>query len=44
MLGGGEGEALGTQAGYELWDELGFYIGFASTWEAILAQQGTTDE
>ena len=44
LLGREEGKTLGVQAGYELWDELGFYIGFATTWEAILTQQNNTEE
>ncbi|KAH6911045.1 hypothetical protein BKA70DRAFT_1370809 [Coprinopsis sp. MPI-PUGE-AT-0042] len=30
-----EGRALGREKGYEMWEELGFYEGFAVTWGAI---------
>ncbi|KAF8578616.1 DUF1715-domain-containing protein [Ramaria rubella] len=29
-----EGRALGQGKGYELWEEIGFYEGFAKVWEA----------
>ena len=38
-----EGRALGREKGYEMWEELGYYEGFASTWKAYLAAQGTED-
>jgi hypothetical protein len=31
-----EGRALGTQKGYELWEELGFYEGFALCWRDLI--------
>lgn len=30
-----EGRALGREKGYELWEEIGFYEGFAKFWEAV---------
>ena len=30
-----EGRALGREKGYEMWEELGFYEGFALAWQAI---------
>ncbi|KAJ3545284.1 hypothetical protein NMY22_g2502 [Coprinellus aureogranulatus] len=38
-----EGRALGREKGYEMWEELGYYEGFAGTWKAFLALQGTED-
>ncbi|KAG8990341.1 hypothetical protein FRB94_011432 [Tulasnella sp. JGI-2019a] len=31
-----EGRALGREKGYEIWEEVGFYQGFALFWSAIL--------
>ncbi|KAH6896144.1 hypothetical protein BKA70DRAFT_1032169, partial [Coprinopsis sp. MPI-PUGE-AT-0042] len=39
-----EGRALGREKGYEMWEELGFYEGFAVTWGAVLSKLGTADE
>jgi Essential protein Yae1, N terminal len=39
-----EGRALGREKGYEMWEELGFYEGFAVTWGAILVKLGKADE
>lgn len=39
-----EGRALGKEKGFEMWEEVGFYEGFARMWQVALAQQGSTDE
>ena len=39
-----EGRALGREKGFEIWEELGFYEGFAKTWMAVLVKQGRSDE
>lgn len=39
-----EGRALGREKGFEMWEEIGFYEGFALTWMAILRQQSKEDE
>jgi hypothetical protein len=39
-----EGRALGREKGYEMWEELGFYEGFASTWRSFLQQHGSADD
>ncbi|KAF8167201.1 hypothetical protein B0H34DRAFT_680787 [Crassisporium funariophilum] len=39
-----EGRALGREQGFEMWEELGFYEGFALTWRAILAKQSREDD
>jgi len=39
-----EGRALGREKGFEMWEELGFYEGFALLWRAVLSQRGTTDD
>ena len=39
-----EGRALGREKGFEMWEEIGFYEGFALTWRAILRQQSKEDE
>ena len=39
-----EGRALGREKGFEIWEEIGFYEGFALTWMAILRQQSKEDE
>ncbi|KAF9528106.1 hypothetical protein CPB83DRAFT_854888 [Crepidotus variabilis] len=31
-----EGRALGREKGFEMWEELGFYEGFAKTWRSML--------
>ncbi|KAF6754231.1 hypothetical protein DFP72DRAFT_379913 [Ephemerocybe angulata] len=38
-----EGRELGREKGYEMWEELGYYEGFAGTWRAMLALQGNMD-
>lgn len=38
-----EGRALGREKGFEMWEELGFYEGFAKTWRAIYVKQGKDD-
>ncbi|KAM5545725.1 hypothetical protein V8D89_000763 [Ganoderma adspersum] len=38
-----EGRALGREKGFEMWEELGFYEGFARMWGALLRAQGTDD-
>ncbi|KAG7451872.1 DUF1715-domain-containing protein [Guyanagaster necrorhizus] len=38
-----EGRALGREKGFEMWEELGFYEGFAKTWRAIYVKQGKED-
>lgn len=39
-----EGRALGREKGFEIWEEIGFYEGFALTWQAIYARQPGTDQ
>ncbi|KAG6819470.1 hypothetical protein H0H93_011510, partial [Arthromyces matolae] len=39
-----EGRALGRAKGFEVWEELGFYEGFAHMWKAIFEKQGRNDE
>ncbi|KAL1742027.1 copper amine oxidase [Schizophyllum fasciatum] len=39
-----EGRALGREKGFEMWEELGFYEGFALMWQAIYVRQGRTDD
>ncbi|KIP01794.1 hypothetical protein PHLGIDRAFT_80066 [Phlebiopsis gigantea 11061_1 CR5-6] len=39
-----EGRALGREKGYEMWEELGFYEGFALMWRAVLEQHGSKDD
>ena len=39
-----EGRALGREKGFEMWEELGFYEGFARMWAALLDAQGAQDE
>ena len=39
-----EGRALGREKGFEMWEELGFYEGFAKTWMAVLVKQGKSGE
>ena len=39
-----EGRALGREKGFEIWEEIGFYEGFALTWMAILRQQSKEEE
>lgn len=39
-----EGRALGREKGFEMWEELGFYEGFAVMWKAIAESQPAQDE
>jgi hypothetical protein len=39
-----EGRALGREKGYEMFEELGFYEGFASTWKTIYESTGRSEE
>jgi hypothetical protein len=39
-----EGRALGREKGFEMWEELGFYQGFALAWEAAYLKQDRTQE
>ena len=39
-----EGRALGREKGFEMWEELGFYEGFALMWRAILQSQRQQDK
>ncbi|EIW87177.1 DUF1715-domain-containing protein, partial [Coniophora puteana RWD-64-598 SS2] len=39
-----EGRALGREKGFEMWEELGFYEGFARTWQAVYAKRGQEDD
>ncbi|KAI0631383.1 DUF1715-domain-containing protein [Trametes polyzona] len=39
-----EGRALGREKGFEMWEELGFYEGFAMMWKAVLESEATQDE
>ncbi|KAG6817238.1 hypothetical protein H0H87_011295 [Tephrocybe sp. NHM501043] len=39
-----EGRALGRAKGFEMWEELGFYEGFALMWKAIYEKQGRGDD
>ncbi|OCH90402.1 DUF1715-domain-containing protein [Obba rivulosa] len=39
-----EGRALGREKGFEMWEELGFYEGFATMWHAVQMSQGSPDD
>jgi predicted transposase YdaD len=39
-----EGRALGRQKGYEIFEELGFYEGFALSWKVIHESIGGSEE
>ena len=39
-----EGRALGREKGYEMFEELGFYEGFASTWKKIYESTARSEE
>ncbi|KAL1943481.1 hypothetical protein VTO73DRAFT_3926 [Trametes versicolor] len=39
-----EGRALGREKGFEMWEELGFYEGFAMMWKAVGESQAAQDE
>lgn len=34
-----EGRALGLEKGFEMWEEVGFYLGFATVWKAFVQSQ-----
>ncbi|KAF7784957.1 hypothetical protein Agabi119p4_1122 [Agaricus bisporus var. burnettii] len=39
-----EGKVLGSEKGYEMWEELAFYQGFATTWQTFLLQHGSNTD
>jgi hypothetical protein len=39
-----EGRALGREKGYEMFEELGFYEGFARTWKNLYDKEGKSEE
>ncbi|KAG7092481.1 hypothetical protein E1B28_008833 [Marasmius oreades] len=39
-----EGRALGREKGFEMWEELGFYEGFALLWKSVSILQGREDD
>ncbi|RDB19310.1 Oral cancer-overexpressed protein 1 [Hypsizygus marmoreus] len=39
-----EGRALGRAKGFEMWEELGFYEGFALMWQSIYEKQARNDD
>jgi predicted transposase YdaD len=39
-----EGRALGREKGYEMFEELGYYEGFALTWQNIYEKNGQAEE
>jgi len=39
-----EGRALGREKGYEMFEELGFYEGFALTWQKIYGSTGRSED
>ncbi|KAI0804762.1 hypothetical protein BC629DRAFT_1438012 [Irpex lacteus] len=39
-----EGRALGREKGFEMWEELGFYEGFALMWRSIQESKGGKDD
>lgn len=39
-----EGRALGREKGYEMFEELGFYEGFALAWQKIYESTGRSEE
>lgn len=39
-----EGRALGREKGYEMFEELGFYEGFAQTWKQIHEKSGKSEK
>lgn len=39
-----EGRSLGRTKGFEMWEELGFYEGYARMWSEIYAKQSRSDE
>lgn len=42
--GGIEGRALGREKGYDIFEELGFYEGFALSWKKIYESTGRSEE
>ncbi|KAF9235140.1 hypothetical protein BU15DRAFT_51759 [Melanogaster broomeanus] len=38
-----EGRALGREKGFEIWEEIGFYEGFARAWQAVCARRRRGD-
>ncbi|KDQ52496.1 hypothetical protein JAAARDRAFT_138560 [Jaapia argillacea MUCL 33604] len=39
-----EGRALGREKGFEMWEEVGFYEGFAKLWKAIYTRDRRFDD
>ena len=39
-----EGRALGREKGFEVWEELGYYEGFALIWRAIHEKKSRQDQ
>ncbi|KAF9469529.1 hypothetical protein BDZ94DRAFT_1242616 [Collybia nuda] len=39
-----EGRSLGRTKGFEMWEELGFYEGYARMWGEIYMKQSRSDE
>ncbi|KAL0956518.1 hypothetical protein HGRIS_002659 [Hohenbuehelia grisea] len=39
-----EGRALGREKGFEMWEELGFYEGFAKTWDAVCTKRANDSD
>ncbi|KAK7464151.1 peroxisomal copper amine oxidase [Stygiomarasmius scandens] len=39
-----EGRALGREKGFEMWEEIGFYEGFALMWRSVLVREGRTED
>ncbi|KIY49272.1 DUF1715-domain-containing protein, partial [Fistulina hepatica ATCC 64428] len=39
-----EGRALGREKGFEMWEEIGFYEGFALQWQSILSRHDNENE
>ncbi|CAL1702501.1 unnamed protein product [Somion occarium] len=39
-----EGRALGREKGFEMWEEVGFYEGFALMWSAICEKRATKED
>lgn len=38
-----EGRALGQEKAWEIWEEVGFYEGFAEYWLGVLGGEGQTE-
>ncbi|KZV98891.1 DUF1715-domain-containing protein [Exidia glandulosa HHB12029] len=43
LAGFEDGRQLGIQKGFEIWEEVGFYHGFASLWRAYHIKSGATE-